>query len=232
MAMSQPQSSSSTPDGYEKQIRLPRHQADTFTRFACLVLNHLQDNLQPLPGHAVDIFNVPERKDFRLYETRLSPDSPAVKQVGLGSLENMSEIRVEIIVWKKVTYRKKSYNIECVAEAYEFDGTAAGGKKPMSVEGKVLEVVMTVGWSVGEQDFSGDYDAFNFRDILKKLRKSSERNWNMWGERRTVEEEREIDREEANVFKTVAPCCVRRMVFLRMPNGVLAMTDRFAVARL
>ncbi|PMD32793.1 hypothetical protein L207DRAFT_609415 [Hyaloscypha variabilis F] len=232
MAMSQPQSSSSTPDGYEKQIRLPRHQAETFTRFACLVLNHLQDNLQPLPGHAVDIFNVPERKDFRLYETRLSPDSPAVKQVGLGSLENMSEIRVEIIVWKKVTYRKKSYNIECVAEAYEVDGTAAGGKKPMSVEGKVLEVVMTVGWSVGEQDFSGDYDAFNFRDILKKLRKSSERNWNMWGERRTVEEEREIDREEANVFKTVAPCCVRRMVFLRMPNGVLAMTDRFAVARL
>ena len=213
MAMSQSQSSSSTPDDYEKQIRLPRPQADTFTRFACLVLNHLQDNLQPLPGRAVNIFNAPERKDFRIYETPLSPVSPAVKQVGLGSLENMSEIRVEIIVWKKVTYRKKSYNIECVAEVYEADETAAGGKKPMSVEGRVLEFVMAVGWSVGEQEFSGDYDAFSFQDILKKLRKSSGRNWNMWGERRTVEEEREIDRGEANVFKNGRPV-------LRSQDGV------------
>jgi hypothetical protein len=83
---SQAQSLPGSPQDYTNQIRRPHPSADYQTQLACFLLNHLQENLEPLIGRDTNFFNVPYRIHHTLYSHGISSLSQAATLVGLESL--------------------------------------------------------------------------------------------------------------------------------------------------
>ena len=201
MATQQAQSPPDSPQGYTNQVRLPRSDSHYFTRLACLLLNHLQDDLAPLSGRGTNFFNVSRTHNYLLYERRFSSDSQAAERVGLDSLMNLHDIKIKIVVHKNIDDTYKSYQIEAIADCY--DSPHVPGRAPPStmwVGGKRLHVAICIGWKVDALAFSLDHDTMDWPDALRYLRRASKKIFNRYGEYRSDEEAMRVVREQSPMF--------------------------------
>ncbi|KAN0115245.1 hypothetical protein V8E51_004789 [Hyaloscypha variabilis] len=188
---SQAQSLPGSPQGYTNQIRRPHPSADYQTQLACFLLNHLQENLEPLIGRDTNFFNVPYRIHHTLYSHGISSLSQAATLVGLESLGQLFAIHVNIRVHKYIG-GEKNYLVEAIAEGHDTPGNVPLGEV-ISCGGKKLRAAVCIGWKVIDEHFGSGIDDMCWNDVLTLLRKASKKVYNQFGELRSDEEAAQVD---------------------------------------
>jgi hypothetical protein len=63
-----------------------------------------------------------------------------------------------------------------------------------------LRAEVSVGWWLPDDEDTSDLEDMEWNAVLRLLRRTGKRNYNMFGEERSEEEHAEIDRELAQAF--------------------------------
>jgi hypothetical protein len=168
------------------------------------LLNVLQEDFPCHLGREATFFNAERRNTWPLFKASLSPNSLQVQAVGLDSLTKLDEVQILIQIRKNTTEGDKFYQVEVITHCLERDAKANGGERVIKSQEKSLNILFGIGWMVkGESRFAGDFDEMRFSHVLTLLKRASHSRWNMYGERRSEEEERQVIGELGGLFAIV-----------------------------
>lgn len=106
----------------------------------------------------------------------------------------LESIKISFRVWKTIEQSEKHYRVEASATCVDRDdGILLQGRDP-------LHASVSVNWYIPEDEDDQDMNDMEWKALLRLLRRGAKRSFNQYGERRSREEEDEIDRELVTRF--------------------------------
>ncbi|KAE9375801.1 hypothetical protein N431DRAFT_454409 [Stipitochalara longipes BDJ] len=170
-------------------------------RLQCILMNHLQEELQINP-HAPQQFFAPNKVTEQLiYHKSLPIEDLCLDYFGLTFLPGINNVDISIYIWKEVsnsieaTMGHKHYRIDALAICFDKNGTMIE-----AMFGDMCKGFLTIDWFNDKDPRAFDFDNMTFEDLLQLLRRTAMRNFDEEGNVRTPAEQARRDEQLGELF--------------------------------